>query len=63
MTTNGIHHVAYRCNAAKETVDFYKAALDMELVLAIAEEGSLDGGLTRTCMSFLMQVVTMFLRF
>ena len=28
MTTNGIHHVAYRCNNAKETVDFYKAALD-----------------------------------
>ncbi|MGB1785590.1 MAG: VOC family protein [Ilumatobacteraceae bacterium] len=38
MTTNGIHHVAYRCNNAKETVDFYKAALDMELVLAIAED-------------------------
>ena len=38
MTTNGIHHVAYRCINAKETVDFYKAALDMELVLAIAED-------------------------
>lgn len=38
MTTNGIHHVAYRCKNAKETVDFYKAALDMELVLAIAED-------------------------
>ena len=38
MTTNGIHHVAYRCINAKATVDFYKAALDMELVLAIAED-------------------------
>ncbi|MGA0389179.1 MAG: VOC family protein [Ilumatobacteraceae bacterium] len=38
MRTNGIHHVAYRCNNAKETVDFYKAALDMDLVLAIAED-------------------------
>ncbi len=38
MTTNGIHHVAYRCNNAKETVDFYKAALDMDLALAIAED-------------------------
>jgi glyoxylase I family protein len=38
MTTQGIHHVAYRCNNAKETVDFYKAALDMDLVLAIAED-------------------------
>ena len=37
MTTNGIHHVAYRCNNAKETVDFYLAALDMER-LAIAED-------------------------
>jgi glyoxylase I family protein len=38
MTTNGIHHVAYRCNNAKETVDFYQAALNMDLVLAIAED-------------------------
>lgn len=33
-----IHHVAYRCKDAKETVDFYKRVLDMDLVLAIAED-------------------------
>ena len=32
-----IHHVAYRCKDAKETVDFYKRVMDMDLVLAIAE--------------------------
>lgn len=33
-----IHHVAYRCNDAKETVNFYQNALDMEFQLAIAED-------------------------
>lgn len=33
-----IHHVAYRCRDAKETVAFYKSALDMEFQLAIAED-------------------------
>jgi catechol 2,3-dioxygenase-like lactoylglutathione lyase family enzyme len=33
-----IHHVAYRCNDAKETVDFYKKVMNMELLLAIAED-------------------------
>ncbi|MBR9824496.1 MAG: VOC family protein [Alphaproteobacteria bacterium] len=33
-----IHHVAYRCKDAKETVDFYKRVLGMDLVLAIAED-------------------------
>ena len=32
-----IHHVAYRCKDAKETVDFYKRVMNMDLVLAIAE--------------------------
>ncbi|MCY3813450.1 MAG: VOC family protein [Gammaproteobacteria bacterium] len=32
-----IHHVAYRCNDAKETVDFYRQALDMRFMLAFAE--------------------------
>lgn len=32
-----IHHVAYRCNDAKETVDFYQRHLNMEFLLAIAE--------------------------
>lgn len=32
-----IHHVAYRCRDAKETVDWYGRYLDMAFVLAIAE--------------------------
>ena len=32
-----IHHVAYRCKDAKETVDFYQRVLGMGFVLAIAE--------------------------
>ncbi len=33
-----IHHVAYRCRDAKETVDWYRNNLGMEFVLAIAED-------------------------
>ena len=33
-----IHHVAYRCIDAKETVDFYQRVLQMDFVLAIAED-------------------------
>ena len=33
----GVHHVAYRCKNAKETVEWYKKYLDAEFVLAIAE--------------------------
>lgn len=32
------HHVAFRCNDAKETVEFYKNALDMDLVGCMAED-------------------------
>jgi len=32
-----IHHVAYRCVDAKETVDWYKEHLNMDLTVAIAE--------------------------
>lgn len=32
-----IHHVAYRCKDAKETVEFYRDMLDMDFQLAIAE--------------------------
>jgi catechol 2,3-dioxygenase-like lactoylglutathione lyase family enzyme len=32
-----IHHVAYRCRDAKETVEFYQRVLNMDFVLAIAE--------------------------
>jgi len=38
MNIKKIHHVAYRCKDAKETVEFYKDVLDMDLVLAIAED-------------------------
>ncbi|WP_025898830.1 VOC family protein [Sneathiella glossodoripedis] len=37
MKLQGMHHVAYRCKDAKETVDWYVKHLDMEFVLAIAE--------------------------
>jgi len=33
-----IHHVAYRCKDAKETVEFYQRVLNMDFVLAIAED-------------------------
>ena len=33
-----IHHVAYRCRDAKETVEWYGKHLGMKLVLAIAED-------------------------
>ncbi|MEM8798924.1 MAG: VOC family protein [Pseudomonadota bacterium] len=33
-----IHHVAYRCRDAKETVAFYQNLLGMDFVLAIAED-------------------------
>lgn len=32
-----IHHVAYRCKDAKQTVEWYEKHLDMKFVLAIAE--------------------------
>lgn len=33
-----IHHVAYRCNDAKETADFYKRTLNMDLTVSISED-------------------------
>src|SRR3569832_1867788 len=33
-----IHHVAYRCNAARQTVEWYSRALWMEYVAAFAED-------------------------
>ena len=33
-----IHHVAYRCKDAKQTVEWYRQHLDMDFVLAIAED-------------------------
>lgn len=36
--TQGVHHVAYRCKDAKETVEWYQKHLDMDFVLAIGED-------------------------
>ena len=38
MNVKQIHHVAYRCKDAKETVEFYRHCLDMDFVLAICED-------------------------
>ena len=38
MEIKQIHHVAYRCNDAKETVEFYTKNLNMDFLLAISEE-------------------------
>jgi lactoylglutathione lyase len=38
VTIQRIHHVAYRCRDAKETVTWYRDKLGMEFVLAIAED-------------------------
>lgn len=38
MNLKRIHHVAYRCRDAAQTVDFYQRLLGMDFVLAIAED-------------------------
>ncbi len=38
MKIEKIHHVAYRCKDAKETVLWYRQMLNMDFVLAIAED-------------------------
>ena len=38
MKIEQIHHVAYRCKDAKETVEWYNKMLKMDFVLAIAED-------------------------
>jgi len=35
---NGVHHVAYRCKDAKETVEFYEKTLGMTYTSAFAED-------------------------
>ena len=37
MLIQNVHHVAYRCKDAKQTVEWYGKHLDMKFVLAIAE--------------------------
>mgnify|MGYP003958454685 FL=1 len=38
MKIKRIHHVAYRCKNAKETVEFYQRVMGMDFQLAIAED-------------------------
>jgi catechol 2,3-dioxygenase-like lactoylglutathione lyase family enzyme len=38
MELKRIHHVAYRCKDAKETVDFYQRVLNMDFTVAFAED-------------------------
>ncbi len=38
VALRGIHHVAYRCKDAKETVEFYRDVLGMEFTTAFAED-------------------------
>ena len=38
MSIQRIHHVAYRCHDAKQTVEWYQKHLGMNFVLAIAED-------------------------
>lgn len=38
FSLKGVHHVAYRCRDAKETVEFYQRVLGMDFQLAIAED-------------------------
>ena len=38
MPIQKIHHVAYRCKNAKETVEWYEKHLGMRFILAIAED-------------------------
>lgn len=38
MKIERIHHVAYRCKDAKQTVEWYRDMLNMDFVLAIAED-------------------------
>jgi len=38
MNIQRIHHVAYRCRDAQQTVEWYRKHLEMDFVLAIAED-------------------------
>lgn len=38
MQIKQIHHVAYRCKDAKETMEFYRDVLNMDFILAISED-------------------------
>ena len=38
MNIKRIHHVAYRCNDSRETVEFYQRVMGMDFLLAISED-------------------------
>jgi catechol 2,3-dioxygenase-like lactoylglutathione lyase family enzyme len=38
MNLKRIHHVAYRCKDARETVEFYQRVLNMDFTVAFAED-------------------------
>lgn len=38
MKISGVHHIAYRCRNAQETVDFYTKILGLPYVMAISED-------------------------
>lgn len=38
MKIEQIHHVAYRCKNAKETVEFYRRVMNMDFLMAMAED-------------------------
>ena len=38
MKIEQIHHVAYRCKNAKETVEFYQKVMHMDFLMAMAED-------------------------
>jgi len=38
VSLKGVHHVAYRCKNAKQTVEFYEDVLGMEYVSAFSED-------------------------
>jgi hypothetical protein len=54
MKISRIHHAAYRCKDAKETVEWYAKNLNMDFVLAIAEDlvPSTKAPVARTFMAF-----------
>jgi catechol 2,3-dioxygenase-like lactoylglutathione lyase family enzyme len=44
MLPQSIHHVAYRCRDAQETVNFYEKALGMSYTFAVAEDENPTSG-------------------
>lgn len=56
MLPQSIHHVAYRCKDAKETVDFYEQALGMSYSFAVAEDTNPTTGESNPFMHIFFQL-------